>query len=183
VPTYSTCANDPLPGGGGNSYTVGPSSSSGTACYKALTVDGNGNTVTLNPGNYVINGGELHFESGLNRGGNGVFFYLVNGASVVIDNGANVNLVAQSTGTYAGILFFEDSGDSQPMSIQGGASSVFNGEILAPAAAVTLGNGSGTTIDAEIAAQSLTMNGGGTLHSTAVTNLGTLNTSVAKVTE
>jgi hypothetical protein len=60
--------------------------------------------VNLNPGVYVISNGELHFESGANNasntGGNGVFFYLVGTASLVIDNGANVNLTAPSSGTY-----------------------------------------------------------------------------------
>jgi hypothetical protein len=38
-------------------------------------------------------------------------------------------------------------------------------------------------VDADIVAQSMTMNGGGTLTSTANSNLGTLNISVAKVTQ
>jgi hypothetical protein len=48
---------------------------------------------------------------------------------------------------------------------------------------VTLGNGSGTAIDADLVAKTLTMNGGGTLNSTATSNFGTLNISVAKLTE
>jgi hypothetical protein len=169
---------------------VGPSAAGGTICYKALTVNGNGDTVTLNPGIYIINGGELHFNSGgPNLGGNGVFFFLTNGANLSIDNGANVNLVAggigtaPSTGIYNGTLFFEDpggspstdAGDSQPLSIQGGASTVINGAIYAPLAAITLGNGTGTTVDADIVANTLTMNGGGTLTASPNTSLGSVN--------
>jgi hypothetical protein len=132
---------------------------------------------------------------------------LTNGANLVIDNGANVNLVAggnaqngggtaPSTGIYNGIVFYQDpgypaaandapadAGDSQPISIQGGASTFLSGEILAPLAAITMGNGSGTSVTADIVAQTLTMNGGGTLTSYASPNLGTLSTSVAKLVQ
>jgi hypothetical protein len=210
VPVDTTCSADPFTklSGGGAQYTVGPGSTYGTTqggntvCYSALTVDGNGDTATLNPGIYVISGGELHFESGTNQGGNGVLFYLTNGANLVIDNGANVNLVAggnteagsataPTTGIYNGILIYQDpggspttdAGDSQPISIQGGSSLFFSGSIYAPLAAVTLGNGSNTTLNADVVAQSLTMNGGGSLQSTSSANLGTLNISVAKVAQ
>jgi Flp pilus assembly protein TadG len=199
-------------GNGGSSYTVGPGSGNGTTqsgntiCYKALTVGANGDAVTLNSGIYVISGGELHFESGANNksnlGGNGVMFFLTNGASIVIDNGANVNLVAggnsQNGGgtatsissTYNGILVFEDpgnggadAGDTQAVSVQGGSNTYLNGAIYAPLAALTLGNGSGSNVNSNIVAQSLTMNGGGTLNVTASANLGTANSSVAKLSQ
>ena len=209
VPVDTTCSADPYTqlSGGGVSYTVGPNSTYGTTqngntvCYNGLTVNGNGDTATLNPGIYVINnGGTLHFNSGgPNLGGNGVVFYLTNGANLAIDNGANVNLVAggntksgggtgQDTGIYDGILFYQDpgypaaandptndAGDAQPISIQGGSTVFINGEIIAPLAAVTLGNGSSGTVASSMVAQSLTMNGGGTLTSSASTNLGTLS--------
>ena len=198
APTYtaSQCGNDPLSnyGNGGSTYSVGPGSGNGTTqnggttiCYNSLTVGSNGDAVTLTSGIYVINGGELHFLSGANnasnKGGNGVFFYLVGNASLVIDNGANVNLTASTSGTYAGILVYQVASDTNALSVQGGSNTSFNGAIYAPGAAVTLGNGSNSTIDANIAAQSLTMNGGGTLNSSATSGLGTLSTSVAKLTE
>jgi Flp pilus assembly protein TadG len=197
VPTYtaSSCTADPLThyGNGGSSYSIGPGSTysttqtGGVVCYNSLTVGSNNDSVNLNAGIYVINNGELHFESGANNasntGGDGVFFYLVGTASLVIDNGANVNLTAPSSGTYAGILVFQDSADTSAMSIQGGSNVSFNGAIYAPAANVTLGNGSGTSIDADLVANTLTMNGGGTLNATAASNFGSLNISVAKIVE
>ena len=197
VPTYSAaqCTADPLThyGNGGSSYSVGPGSTYSTTqtgslvCYNSLMVGTNNDKVNLNPGIYVINGGTLHFESGnsnaSNTGGNGVFFYLVGNANLVIDNGANVNLTAPNSGTYAGALIFQDPADTQTLSIQGGSNTSFNGAVYAPSAGVTLGNGSGTAIGADLLAKTLTMNGGGTLSSTATSNFGTLNISVAKVTE
>lgn len=197
VPTYnsSQCTADPLThyGNGGSSYSVGPSSTYSTTqtgnlvCYTSLTVGSNADAVDVLPGTYVISGGELHFESGSgnhsNTGGNGVTFYLVNGANLVIDNGANTNLVAPTSGTYSGVLIYQDAADSQALSIQGGSTAVLTGTIYASDAAITLGNGSGTSINADIVAQSLTMNGGGTLTSTSTSNLGSLNTSVAKLAQ
>jgi Flp pilus assembly protein TadG len=200
--TASSCTADPISHfQGGATYSVGPGSTysvtqnSTLTCYTSLSIGSNGDTVTLNPGIYVISGGSLHFLSGTMKGGNGVFFYLTNGASLTIDNGANVNLVAggaaessgtiaPSTGTaYNNILVYQDSSDSTAMSVQGGSSAYLNGGIYAPAAAMTLGNGSGTTVDSAIVAKSLTMNGGGTLNATSATNLGTLNLSSSKLAQ
>jgi hypothetical protein len=199
APTVPSCVSDPT-GGAYGTFTVGPTNG-GTVCYTSLTVGANGATVTLNSGVYVINGGELHFESGANnasnQGGNGVFFYLENGASLVIDNGANVNLVAGgntengggtapsvgTSGAYNGVLFYEPTSDTEAFSVQGGSSMYLNGAIYAPAAAITLGNGSGSTVMAQVVGGSLTMNGGGTLTVSPNANLGTYNTSTAKLSQ
>ena len=206
VPVDANCSATSGPSSWTASYTTGPNSAYGTTingntvCYNGLTVNGNGEVTTLNPGIYVINGGTLHFNSGgPNLGGNGVVFYLTNGANLLIDNGANVNLVAggntqsgggtaPGTGIYNGILFYQDpgypaaandatsdAGDSSAISIQGGSTVFINGEIVAPLVAVTLGNGSSGTVAASMVVKSLTMNGGGTLTSSASTNLGNVS--------
>lgn len=197
APTYNAaqCTADPLThyGNGGSSYSVGPGStysttqSGGVVCYNSLTVGTNGDAVNLNAGIYVINNGTLHFLSGANNasntGGNGVVFYLTGTANLVIDNGANVNLTAPSSGTYAGIVVLQNPADTAAISVQGGSNTSFNGAIFAPSSNVTLGNGSGTTLGADLVAKTLTMNGGGTLSSTATNSFGTLNVSTAKLTE
>jgi hypothetical protein len=60
---------------------------------------------------------------------------------------------------------------------------VLNGAIFAPGAGINMANGSGSTVSADIVAQSLTMAGGAALNSYANTNMGTLNTTVAKLSE
>ena len=187
VPSYSSCLADP--GGSYGTYTWGPSSASSVVCYTALTIGANGSTTTLNPGIYVITTGELHFESGSggysNLGGNGVFFYLTGTASLVIDNGANVNLVAggnteagggtaPTVGTYNGVAVYQASSDTAAMSIQGGSTAYINGSLYAPSAVMNLGNGSGSTIDSGIVASSLVMNGGGTLNITSAPSQGSV---------
>ena len=187
APTYGSCSADP--GGAYGTYTWGPSSASGVVCYTGLTVGANGSTCTLNPGTYVISSGELHFESGANGksnlGGQGVFFYLTGTASLVIDNGANVNLVAggmnesgggtaPTVGSYNGILFYQTAADTAAVSIQGGSSTFINGNLYAPGGAISLANGSSATVEGGIVAQSLTMAGGGTLTAVADASEGAL---------
>ena len=197
TPTYSSCVADP--GGSYGTFTWGPSSASGVVCYTGLTVGANGSTCTLNPGTYVISNGTLHFESGAgghsNLGGNGVFFYLTGTASLSIDNGANVNLVAggaaesggataPTVGSYNGIVIYQAAADTAAVSLQGGSSSYINGALYAPGSAMTIGNGSGASVSGAIYANSLTMNGGGTLNAVADVNEGSLSMgSSAKVVQ
>ena len=183
APADANCSADPLnsQSGGGATYTVGPNSAYGTTqggntvCYTALTIGSNGDTVTLNPGNYLINGGSLSFAGGTMHGGNGVFFYLEGNASLTIANGANVNLAAPTSGTYSGILIYQAAGDTQTMTIAGGSSTSINGAFFAPGATLALSNGSGASLRGAIVAQSLTLSGGGTLNAVANVNLGTMN--------
>jgi Flp pilus assembly protein TadG len=196
APTYSTCVADP--GGSYGTFTFGPSMSSGTTCYQNLTVGANGSTCTLNPGIYVITG-TLHFESGANGhsnlGGNGVFFYLAGNANLVIDNGANLNVVAGNSselgggtspdlGVYDGIAFYQASGDGSALSIQGGSTSYISGALYAPSAAITLANGSSMTYPVGgIVASSLNLQGGGLLKVTNDTAMGSMTLGNAKLVQ
>jgi len=196
APSWSTCVADP--GGTSSSFTAGPANASSVICYTGLTVGANNTADTLNPGTYVISNGYLHFEAGTggksNLGGIGVFFYLTGTASLTIDNGANVNLVsggatkngggtAPTVGVYNGILIYQASSDTQDISIQGGATAYMSGAIYAPSAAVTLGNGSGSNITGGIAANTLTMNGGGQLNASNDLDAGSLVTTAAKLVQ
>jgi Flp pilus assembly protein TadG len=164
--TASSCTGDPAGSyQGGSTYNVGPGSSHSTTqngnlvCYTSLTLGGNGNTVTVNPGIYVITG-TLSLTSGTVRGGNGVTFYLVGSGSVNLANGTTFNFTAPTSGTYDGILFYQDRADTQTATIEGGATSTMQGILYFPKAALTLGNGSATTFYTPIIAASLTMYGG-----------------------
>jgi len=199
------CGGDPSTSGhyyNGSSFIIGPGSLYSTTqstadgnvtCYTSLTVGANSDTEYLNPGIYIIKNGPLTFASNGNTGGSGVTFFLYGTASLTIANGANVNLIAPTTGTYNGYVVIQDPGnssvvparpiDNQPITIAGGANTSFKGAVFAPAAAVTLSNGSGTSIGADIVANTLTMNGGGTLNATPKASFGSFNISTAKLTE
>ena len=165
APTVSGCVSDPLSnyGNGGSTYTVGPSSSTGSVCYNSLTLGANGDHVTVNPGLYIING-NLTVDSATISGGSGVTFYITGGGSVNIAQGATISLSAPTTGTYAGVLFFQDRSDSSAAQFQGGANSTIKGTLYFPDATVNIANGTSTTgFQAPIVAQKLLMAGGATV--------------------
>ena len=185
LPTGITCYANPVQGWtAANNYTgvytlpiSGETATSGTICYTSMDTS-NAASVTFTPGyTYYIQGG---FTTG---GGAPVTstnaeFYV--GGTINIANGVTMNMSAPTVNGAPGTLFYA-AGSS--VTIQGGSNSNFSGLIYAPNAAVTLNNGTGTTTNMDFVAQSLTMAGGASLNSYASTNLGTMNSSVAKIAE
>jgi len=90
-------------------------------------------TVTMDPGMYVVSGGDLVIESTAVVSGTGVMFFLTGGATVKIAGSATVQLSAPTSDTYAGILFFVDRDDLYATHIiNGDSASSFDGAIYAP---------------------------------------------------
>jgi hypothetical protein len=73
--------------------------------YCGLSLSGN---VTLQPGVYVISGGNFRINANANVTGTGVTFYLTGGSRTQFNGNATMNLTAPSSGTYSGVLFFGD---------------------------------------------------------------------------
>jgi len=146
-------------------------------CYNSLNT-GASASVTFSPGYTYYIKGDFTTGGGAPLSGNGVTFYV--GGNVNIANGVTSTLSAPTVSGVPQTLFYAMG---STVTIQGGSTSSFSGLIDAPNAAVTLNNGTGTTANMDIVAQSLTMAGGATLTSYATSNLGTLNTSVAKIAE
>ncbi len=124
--TTGVCEPQTVFGGGeGATYTI----SGGRYCG-GMTIR---RTVTMNPGVYVIDGGDFELTSTAKLTGTGVTIYLTNGARVKIAGSAEVVLSAPTTGTYAGVLFFVDRTDPEVTHIfNGNSSSKFTGAIYAP---------------------------------------------------
>lgn len=93
--------------------TLGPGSYCG-----GMTLSG---TKTLDPGTYVVSGGDLKINANADISGSGVMFYLTDGARVSINGNATVNLSAATAGPYSGVLFFGDRDDT------GATKNIFNG--------------------------------------------------------
>jgi Flp pilus assembly protein TadG len=107
--------------------------------YSSIDIKG---SATFNPGVYYVTS-SLSFGSQARVTGNGVTFILTarNAASntgsiatVDMNGGANVNLTAPSTGTYAGILMYQDrrASNMSVNRINGNSSSVFQGAFYFP---------------------------------------------------
>jgi hypothetical protein len=130
-------------------------------------------TYTFHAGTYILVGGGLSTQSSnshiLSTGG--VTFYNTFGATtnsssyaysgINISANSTVSLIAPTSGTYAGILFFEDRA-SPPAndSFGGGSTAVYQGTIYAKNAAITMyGNSSVSTAYTVLVADTISMIG------------------------
>jgi Flp pilus assembly protein TadG len=130
------------------------------------------NNYTFLPGNYILVGGGLTTQdANSNIAGSGVMFYNTFGAT---DKGpqsysptniaatSTVNLTAPTSGTYTGILFFDDRGapTGNPDSYGGGSSAVYQGAIYNRNNGITMyGNSSVTAQYTILIADTITMIG------------------------
>lgn len=152
--TYAPPVQDPL------SYVTAPTTSS-TCTYGTTDISSQG-TYTLSPGTYcgpitiASNQATVVFKSGLyyltaNSQGQGgitiseaasisgknVTFYFDSG-SINMEGLVPTDLEAPTTGTYTGILFFQNRTDSTPMTLIGDTGSKFQGAVYALNAPLTV---------------------------------------------
>ena len=162
------CANDP---------SVKPNQTLALTpgCYKGLTIKG---TANLSPGVYYIDGGNIDFNSQANiNGAGGVTFVMSNSSaaanatigSIVMNGGANMNLVAPSSGNYKGILFYQDrratAGNS--VKINGNSGSTIQGALYFPKADFTFtGNTGMNTNCMQLVAKDVTFTGNSAVSNT-----------------
>jgi hypothetical protein len=126
-------------------------------CYNGL--DFKKGPITLSPGTYYVNGGELNFGSQADVTGDGVTFVLTSKnavsnpgsiASLKMNGGADVRLTAPAAGSgqpYPGLIIFQDrrAPDDSPH-INGGSNARFDGAIYLPSQDVTFNGNSGLEV-------------------------------------
>ena len=168
--TSGSCLANPNINGGGT-YTLGPSTAGGTVCYNGLTINGSGR-VTLNAGTYVINGAMILNGSGTVQG-TGVTLYFPSGASYVDNGSETLTLSAPTSGTYDGILFYQDRSNTSTLTFNGSGTSTIKGIFYVPAANVIMNGSSTATLYTSFVVSSLTFNGSGTFQSYAGVNAST----------
>lgn len=104
-------------------------------CFGGLTIGGSA-IVHLNPGLYVING-SLDISGSTTITGTGVTLYITGGGAVNLHGSESMTLTAPTTGTYNGILFFQDRSDSSPFNFTGSAIMNLQGIFYFPNSDVT----------------------------------------------
>jgi len=129
-----------------SAYTASP----GTYC--GITV-GNNMALQMSPGTYIIDGGYFGIQSGTVTASGGVLIYLTNGATVDIANGASVTLSAETSGAYAGVLFYQDRSMASPAAstFAGGANMKLTGSLYFPHGTLNVNNGSTSSTMAIVA--------------------------------
>lgn len=131
-----------LPGGAGHVNGMTPVILNPGNYCGGISIKGAQN-VTLNPGTYTITGGGLAFSGTGTVSGTGVTLYVgASGGVVNINNPTitqTVNLSAPTTGADAGILFYQNPGNTSPATITGTSNSKFEGAFYFPSATLTIG--------------------------------------------
>lgn len=145
-------------------------------------------TVTFQPGIYYIAGPVKARNGGAkpNLQGSGVMFYLAPGASwQITSNHVTMNLSAPTSGTYSGVLFYQDRTNSvsATLSKNGNGGDVFlSGAMYFPSADVTMKNHNDVGLINDctlVVAKSLTMGNGSTMSNTCSAYSGSPVTSIA----
>ena len=114
----------------------------------------------------MLIGGVVHFAGGSTITGAGLMFYLsgtnASYGSVIMDNGVNVALSAQTAGAYPGLLFFQDRSitSAAAATFAGGASVTLTGTLYFPTTNVSYSNGSSGSGNTAIVAKQVAFAGG-----------------------
>lgn len=128
----------------GSNITLSP------GIYTSFNVQGN---VTLKPGTYYIDGGNISLGAQANVQGSGVTLVLTNSSSSLIapigtigmNAGASLGITAPTTGTYQGIAIYQDRrAVGTGTKINGNSASIITGSIYMPNEIVTF-NGTGSS--------------------------------------
>jgi hypothetical protein len=133
--------------------------------YKSISI--NNGTVNFPAGTYVVNG-SMKINGNATVTGTGVTFYITNGGSLTINGTATVQLSAPNSGSFAGILFYQDPNDTSSAKINGTSSSIFQGALYFPKASLDF-RGTGTTFNSDaaytvIVSEALTLSGNATVN-------------------
>jgi hypothetical protein len=127
-----------------------------------------GSTINFNPGIYVLNGGGLMVSSSnATLTGSQVMFYNTSTGgytfgTIVITGGATINFSAPRSGTYKGILIFQDRAitGSANNAIGGGANETYTGSIYMPTGNLNFVGGSTTqALTTALIAKSISISG------------------------
>jgi len=159
-----SCASHPTMYNAPSNTTLSP----GTYCG-GITVSNGATGVTFGSGEYIIDGGGVTFGGGVTVSGSGVMFYLTGTdatyASVTIANGVTATFTAPASGTYQGILFFQDRSitSSSNATFAGGATMLLTGSLYFPTTDVSFSNGTNTTVTTAIVADEVSFVGGSTV--------------------
>jgi Flp pilus assembly protein TadG len=140
--------------GGGQAAVFNP----GTYCG-GITLNGNASG-SFNPGTYIIQG-PMVVNGGDTITGNGVTFYFAT-SSLTMNGNTHADLVAPTTGTYAGILIFQSPTDSTSLILNGDTTSVWQGAIYVPDAQLTLNGGANLAAYTILDVNTLVVNGNDT---------------------
>ncbi len=185
VPQADPFAGLPLPAIGSGSASGNVNSnqtkSLSPGTYAGMDIKG---TANLAAGIYYIDGGSLNVNAGAVINGTNVVFVLTSKnaatapasiAVVDINGGATINITSPSSGTYSGVLFYQDRRaiDTGTNKINGNSSSKLQGAIYFPKQEMQFNGNTGMNINClKLVAKRLIFTGNSTITNTCPANSG-----------
>lgn len=135
IPSTSGC-------NAGLSYSTAVNTTVSAGCYNGLSITGAAN-ITFNPGLYVING-PIVLTGAATLKGTGVTFYFDN--TTQFGGACTMQFAAPTSGTWNGILFYEDPSDSNTLALKGAAASNLQGIFFMPGATIDISGATSMTL-------------------------------------
>lgn len=161
-PSYTGCQGLP----GGKTKTLSP----GTYCNKTISGD-----VTLQPGTYILRGGQVKLGGNGKLVGSGVTIFLMEGAEFSVNGNEILQLTPPTSGPYAGITIFQEKTNTNTIAINGTSGSFVSGFVYAPGAHVFYaGNSATSTLTAclRLVSKTIEMTGNSSMKSDCSAELG-----------
>jgi hypothetical protein len=161
-------------------YTV-PTSASGVYCFRGMDIKG---TLNLPAGVYYIDGRTAGFGAQANVTGTGVTFILTSSnatsdpssiATLDMHGGAVIDITAPTTGTYKGVLMYQDpravAGTS--VTVNGNTASHYQGGFYFPRSDMTFNGNTGMRTEClQLVARRLILSGNSSISNTCPANSG-----------
>jgi hypothetical protein len=165
APTVGSCAHTNFSLSGSNGSSGSPYQLyAGTYCG-GITVHGNA-WLHFNAGTYVLAGGGMSVSTNTTMTGTGVTFYNTTGTggygAISFSGSGTANLSAPTSGSLAGILFFQDRSipsSGAASSFSGSSSSTFDGAIYFPTTSISFSGNSSASGYGIVVANQLTLSG------------------------
>ena len=140
-------------------------------CYTGNLTVGNNATLVMNPGTYYIDRGSISTNGGTITG-DGVTIVLTsssggNWSTINLSGHSTVNLTAQTSGTFSGLVIYADRRmpNHTGMSIGGGSSQSFSGDFYFPSTTVTFGGNGSSSSCTRLIAHTISLDGTSTFAS------------------
>ena len=155
------------PSAAGLSAQTGPTGQSGSVTMNpgVYSIDpnlGHGLNITMNPGIYYRKAG-FTVANNVNLNGSGVMIYMDSGGgSLNFQGGCTITLSPPTSGTYSGIVYYQDRANSSKLNnIANGSMVNMGGTVYAPSSAMTIAGGaSGATYGSQYIVKSLNLSNG-----------------------
>jgi hypothetical protein len=126
--------------------------------YNGISITSNG-TVNFPAGVYVLSGGSFTCHGTPTITGTGVMFYFTNGATFDCEGNDTVQFTAPTSGTYAGILMYQDPADTAGPQLGGNTGTSFGGALYFPKAKATFFGTNATIAAAIVVADAFALSG------------------------